>query len=144
MMQTQKPTGRAASIPGGLAIGALISLTVTILMAMILAKLIQSQTIAQEQVGYGVMALLFTSSFLGAAAAQGKVKHRRLLVCMLTGAVYFLILMSITALFFGGQYSAVGVTALLVMGAAGCAALLCANPGKGSGRSRKKHRKRFS
>ncbi len=137
MTQTQKPTGRASSIPAGLAFGALISITVTILMALILAKLVQTEVLLQEQIGYGVMVLLLASSFLGAATAQGKVKHRRLMICMLSALIYFFILMSITALFFGGQYSAVGVTAGVILAGAGTAALLCTGQGKGRRQKRK-------
>ncbi len=137
MIQTKKPTGRSSSVPGGLAAGAAVSMLSTVVIAMILAKLIQSQTLAQERIGYGIMTLLFISSFLGAAVSQGRVKHRRLMVCMLSGLVYFVLLMSMTALFFGGQYSAVGVTACLVFGAAGCAGLLLAGGRGGSSKHRK-------
>ena len=45
-------------------------------------------------------------------------------MCLLTGVCYYLALLAMTALFFGGQYSALGVTALAVLAGSGGAALL--------------------
>lgn len=131
MIKTKKPTGRAMSFPGGLAVGLAASMSVTVLMTLLLSKLILEGTMAMEQVGYGTMALLLSASFLGAVMAQGRIKHRRALVCLLSGGVYFLGLLAITALFFGGQYSAVGVSGLLVLAGCGSAALITARKGRG-------------
>lgn len=65
------------------------------------------------------MVLLIVSSFAGAMISFGRIKRQRMLVCIVSGVIYFAILMSITALFFGGQYSAVGTTALLVLAGSG-------------------------
>lgn len=121
--------------------GGLTSLLLTMILSAILAKMVETEALAQRNIGYGVMILLLISSFLGAAAAQGRVKHQRLLVCILSGCVYFLLLLGITALFFGGQYSGMGVTALLVFGGAGTAALLCTRQGKGSHKRKLRSRK---
>ena len=37
-------------------------------------------------------------------------------MCLAAGGGYYLCLLAITALFFGGQYQGVGVTALMVLG----------------------------
>ena len=94
----------------------------------------------QENIGYGVMLLLLTASYAGAALASAKVKRRKGLVCLLTGVGYFALLLAVTALFFGGQYSAVGVTALLILAGSGCAAL---TPALGGKRGRKGRLKRI-
>ena len=118
------------SMPGGLAVGFAVSMSVTLLMTLLLTKLILNETVAMEHVGYSTMLLLLAASFLGAVVAQRKIKHRRMLVCLESGAVYFLGLLAVTALFFGGQYTAVGVTGLLILAGCGCAGLITA--GKGS------------
>lgn len=138
MVKTGKATGRAMSIPGGLAVGAAISLGLTLLLALLIAKLVDAETLPHSSIGYCVLVLLLVASFSGAAAAQGRVKHRRAMVCMLSGLVYMLLLLSMTALFFGGQYTGVGVTALLVFAGAGCAALTSAQPGRRGGVRRKR------
>lgn len=136
MVRTKINTGKAASIPGGLALGAGVSVAVTLVLSAIIAKLVQMEALRQDKIGYAVMVLLITASSLGAAIAQGKVKHQRVLVCMLSGLIYYVILICITALFFGGQYTGFGVTGLLILGGAGTTALLSGRR-KGRGGKRK-------
>ena len=117
MVANKKITGRATSLPVGLAIGAACSLAATLILTAILAKLVEAETLPVEKIGYGIMVLLIVSSFAGAMISFGRIKRQRMLVCIVSGVVYFAMLMSMTALFFGGQYSAVGTTALLVLAA---------------------------
>lgn len=134
----RKPSGRALSMPAGLLFGAIISLGLTILSAVVLAKLVASEVMAEANIGYGVMAMLLVASFIGSLCAHARIKRQRLLVCGLSGVIYFLILLSITALFFGGQYEAVGVTGLLVLGGSLTAGLLGTMPGRGGKRRKNK------
>lgn len=120
----KKPTGRAVSIPAGLTWGGIVSLGSTLLFAAVIAKLLDMEKITWENVGYGVMCILLAASFLGAEFAYGKIKRQRIVVCLMSGLVYFVILLCITALFFGGQYEAVGVIFALVIGGSGCAGIL--------------------
>ena len=131
-----KPTGRAWSMPGGLALGAAVSVGITVAVSALIAKLVQTETIRENQIGYGVMVMLGAAAFAGAVLAAGKIKRQRLLVCALSGLSYFCCLMSMTALFFGGQYEAVGVTALLVMGSAMLPTLM-GGPSKRGGKRKK-------
>lgn len=124
MAGKQKLTGRAMSMPGGLAFGAAVSLGLTLLGALLLAKLVQNETLPWENIGYGIMVMLLAASFSGAMLAAARIKRQRLTVCLLSGVIYFGLLLSMTALFFGGQYSSVGVTGVLILGGSGTAALL--------------------
>ncbi len=130
METIRKSTGRASSVQGGLAVGAAVSTGITLIGTMLMAYLLDTQKMVWEQTGYGIMVMLFAASYLGAVIACRKIKRQRLLICGLNGLTYFGILLSITALFFGGQYSGVAVTALLVAGGSGCAALLGAEKGR--------------
>lgn len=136
MVMNQKPTGRALSMPAGLFWGGAVSLVITIISAAILAKLLDAEILAWENVGYGVMALLLLSTVSGAVTAYSKIKRQRLITCLLSGVIYLGILMSITALFFGGQYDSVGVTAVLVLGGS-CAAGLLGMRNGGGGKRKK-------
>ena len=136
MVANKKITGRATSLPVGLAIGATCSLAATLILTAILAKLVETETLPVEKIGYGIMALLMVSSFAGAMIAFGRIKRQRMLVCIVSGVIYFAMLMSVTALFFGGQYSAVGTTALLVLAGSGAAALLGLRQGRGAKRTK--------
>ena len=136
MAVNQKPTGRAVSMPTGLAIGGVCSLGLTVCMAAGMAWLVAGEKLAEKNIGYGIMVLLLISSFAGAMLSFHRVKRQRMLVCILSGGIYFSLLLAVTALFFGGQYSAVGVTAILIF----CGSLLAAMAGLRQGR-RAKHPK---
>ena len=123
------------SMPAGLAIGAAISIGWTILWAAVLAKLIDTEALDENAVGYGAMLILLTASFIGALLSGGRIKRQRVLVSMASGGIYYLVLIGITALFFGGQYTGMGVTALLVLAGSTCAMLLAA--GERGGKKRK-------
>lgn len=141
MTINQKSTGRAMSIPAGLAFGAGISLGITLFMAAIIAYLLETEKITWEGAGYGIMALLLIASSLGSMMAYSMIKRQRLLVCLLSGVVYLGILLSMTALFFGGQYDAVGVTMALIIAGSGTSGLLGMRE-KGRGK-REKSRVRY-
>ena len=123
MVSSKKNTGRALSFPAGLARSAIVSISISTLTSAILGWLIEAEMIAWEQVGYGIMVILFLSSFVGALTAASRIKRQKALACMLAGMVYFIILLLFTALFFGAQYHAVGVTALMIIAGNGCAVL---------------------
>jgi len=120
----QKVTGKASSIPVGLAVGGFVSMLFTIIGAIAAAWLIGNEKLSENKIGYCAMVLLLSASYLGAWTAAEKIKHRRLYICVMSGLLYYVILLAINALFFGGQYNALGVTALLVLAGSICAALL--------------------
>ncbi len=136
MTGNKKVTGRASSMPGGLAAGALVQIVLTLGLAALGAKLIDLGYFQENAIGYFAMVILLGASFAGAMVAAGKIKRRRLLVCLLSGTVYFCILLSMTALFFGGQYSGVGVTGLMVLCGVGLSILAGFRGSRGG-----KHRK---
>ncbi len=139
MQLNSKPTGLAMSIPGALTLSGVLALILTLISSAILAKMVEIQRIPEQNIGYGVMGLLVVVSFVCAILAAGKVKHQRLLVCISSGAVYWGILLAITALFFGGQYEAVGETGLMILCGSGAAALLGLRRGNGSIKRKKGH-----
>ena len=140
MVINHKPTGRAASMPAGLLAGGICALAGTLVLSAILAKLVDMEVIPQDKIGYGIMVLLLLCAFLGANVACGRIKRQYLIVSAISAGIYFVVLICITALFFGGEYSGVGVTAMLVL----CGSLLAAfaRSGKGEGRKRRKTRVR--
>lgn len=142
MVVNRKPTGRALSIPAGLSIGAAAALAWTLLTAMLMARMVESEVLAESAIGYGSGVILLTASFLSAMVAYRRVKRQRAMVCMISGGLYFLMLLAITALFFGGQYTGVGVTAIVIAAGAGCAVLLGLRDGRGKRKGRYKPPKR--
>ncbi len=124
MTYNRKATGKASTFPVGLVYGAAVSILITLAGTMLIGNMIHTERMHWEQVGYGILIQIVMASFLGACTAYGKIKRQRMAVCLLAGGIYFLMLLSMTALFFGGQYQAVGVTAGLVLAGSGSAGLL--------------------
>lgn len=120
MTTHKKVTGTASSMGGGLAMGALINIGITILGALVCASMLSSERIAESSIGYCSMTIILLSSILGSLTAVAKIKHRRIYVCALSGVIYLGMLLAATALFFGGQYQGIGVSSLLIL--AGCMA----------------------
>ena len=132
MVVNQKATGKAISMPLGLLIGCGVSMAVTLIASAVLAKLLDSERLAWENVGYGIEIVLVLSSFCGGLAAFHKIKRQRLLVCAVSSILYFCSLLGLTALFFGGQYDSVWLTAILILaGSCGAAVLGLRSEGKG-------------
>lgn len=137
-MAGKQATGRASSVPAGLAAGAGVSVLVTLSGTALLAKLLDAQTIQWEAIGYGILTMVMLAAMLGSITAMKRIRRQAGIVCLLSGFLYWGILLSITALFFGGQYEAVGVTLLLVVGGSGCAFLLNSRQGRGGKHGQRK------
>lgn len=138
-MAGKQTNGRASSIPAGIGAGAGVSALITLAGTAVLAKMLDAETIQWESIGYGILIMVMLAAMLGSLTAARKIKRQFGLVCLMSGFVYWGILLSITALFFGGQYEAVGVTLLLVVAGSGCAFLMACKGGRGGSN---RHRKR--
>lgn len=117
-------TGKTTAMSLAIFKGLLISILATGIIALLLALLIHLEKLQWNDVGYGIMILLLISSFLGSLTSWRQIKRKRLVVCLLSGMLYCITLLSLTALFFGGQYEAVGVTSGLILAGSGTAGLL--------------------
>ncbi len=124
MVVNKKVTGTASSIPAGVAFGCGISVMISVAGAMVFAKLIDIQVLPENAIGYSSMVILLISAFAGAWTANAKIKRRKMLSCLTCGAVYYCVLLAMTALLFGGQYQGMGVTALLIGAGSVCAIIL--------------------
>ena len=136
----QKVTGTATTIPVGLLWSGLVSLGITILGSAVAAWLVLNRRISPDGVGYCAMGILLLASIAGAVTAIRKIKRLRFQMSMAAGAVYYGCLVVITALFFGGAYHGLGVTALLIFGGCGTVALM-GSPQQGRRPSLKNSRK---
>ena len=135
-MVKQTGTGRALSMPAGFVWGTATSLCVLFLGTAVTAKLIDLETITWENAGYLILMILILSSWIGGSMSYRKIKRQKAAVCIINGALLFLSLMIITALFFGGQYSGVGETALLII----CGSILAVLT---ENRAKKKNKRRM-
>lgn len=134
MVTQHKATGRASSMPGGLAWGALVSMGLTLVGSGLVAFLVDRGSMPVDGIGYGAMVILMVSALSGAWTAWKKVKRLRLQVCLISGGIYYLMLLGVTMLFFGGQFRGMGVTALVVA----CGSILAILAGFSKGRGGKR------
>ena len=102
MALNKKPTGRTSSVQSGLGWGMAAGMGVSLGAAAIIGKLIISGFVLWENIGYLIMCILLGASFLSATVSCAKIKRQYLVVCALSGVLYFGILLAVTALFFGG------------------------------------------
>ena len=123
MTINHKKRRTASSLPAGLVIGLLSGVLASVMLTAIFAYFIAMEKLAQESIGWCAMAVLFTGSCVSAWVSAKKVQSRTAMVCALGSGIYFLTMVGITALFFGGIYDGVGVSAVLI--AVGCAAAFC-------------------
>lgn len=121
MTHNNKVTGKATSMPVSLATGVCISLGMTLILSAVLAKLISIEKVEWKSVGYWIMAILMTASAIGTKATCLLVKRRKAVSCMIGGVLYWLGLLIIDMLFYGGQYTGIGVTGMMIL--CGCAAV---------------------
>ncbi len=111
-------------MPAGIGIGTVGALLWTIAGAAMTAALVNGEIFAESAIGYGALIILITAAFLSAKVSYHKVKHRRAMVMGISGIAYYLCLLAINALFFGGQYAGMGVTAGAILAGSLCALLL--------------------
>lgn len=137
MITNQKVTGRATPMPIGIAIGILISTALTLILSGVLAWLVLGEKVSDKSMGYGIMLILLLASVAGSSLSIQTIKHRKLFVGMATGIGYLFVLLMCTALFFGGQYQGVGVTAAVVLAGSLATGLISARERK-SGKTRTK------
>ena len=115
MKRKEKATDKGTTLPVGVAVGVLVSIVMTLLCSILLAWLISSEKMSMGAVDYAAGVAILLSSTAGAWIAVGRIKRLRTQVCLITGAAYYLVLLTITAIFYNGQYRGAGLSAILVI-----------------------------
>lgn len=88
---------------------------ITVLFSMCAAWMICNEKIREEYTGYVVMIIILLASFGGSIMACEKSGCKRLTIAVLTGFIYFVVLMSIGILIYDGTLRGVGETMLIVL-----------------------------
>ena len=129
MTGVMKSGRKACSVTGGMVISATVSIAITLFLSLWIANLLNHESITWEQAGYWIMGMLFAASFLGGKSAIAAIQRQKLLIAIMSGALYWGILLCMTALFFGGNFDSLWETAGII--SAGCtSAALIALPGR--------------
>ena len=137
-MKLQRRDGRASSIPEGLAAAAGVSLGLTVMGSGVTAWMILRGSFPHGWAGYCAMVILLVSAAAGALTAASRIRRLRAQMCLASGGIYYGCLLAITALFFGGQYQGMGVTALVVF--CGSAVVMLLSGGGKTGRTHRRHK----
>ena len=138
-----KQNGRmkGASVVGGLTVGAVTSVAVTLCCAVVGAAMISTGKIGENVTGYISIGILLLATLIGTLTGTGRVHGKKLYSGLAIAAIYFILLLSMTALFFDGQYERVTVTSIvLILGAIGGAYL---RKGKGSKGNYRRHKNKY-
>ena len=112
------------SIPLGLALGWVVNLAVTLISAILVSVLVAGERVGENRIGLAAVITVVISSFCGAIVAAKRIGHRRMIICLASGAVYYLSLLCCTALFFDGKFEGLGAAALTIIGSSAVAGLL--------------------
>lgn len=131
-----------STMPGILSAGAVVSVVIMLAGASICATLILGGTIKESSVEYCAIAILLLSAIAGAATSVGKRGEKRLYIGMAVGMIELLVLLSVTAVFFGGRYEGVLVAAMSIFGGCILAVLLTQKRGMIPKSHRSKNRRR--
>ena len=114
MVSNKKVTGAATTIPLGLSLGLALSILITLAGAALIAYLMLKESVPENAVGYTSMIVLALASMAGSWLAAARIKRLRVQICMIAGACYYIFLLACTAMFFGGEYTGMGITAIIV------------------------------
>lgn len=124
MITTKKVSGTATPMPLGIAAGVMGSVLITCVFVLVLTWAVFSDVIDEVALGYCLMVGVFIASAMGGLVAMLKVKRRCIFVGLATSAIYYLALLGMTVLFFGGSYSGIVTTGVLILLGGACAGML--------------------
>jgi putative membrane protein (TIGR04086 family) len=113
-MGPKKAKGTATAIPIGVLWGAIISLLMTIISALMLTWLTLNGITDQEKLGYSIMVSILLATMIGSFVSSTLVKRRKLLICWVTGMAYYITLLGINALLLGRNFQGVIAEGLLI------------------------------
>ena len=83
--------------------------------AAILSTLMLNGSIPEKRMNYFILVQMIVSVFLGTVIGRKGAGEYRKTVCIITGITIFCFLLLATAVLFGGKYTGVGETGLLIL-----------------------------
>ncbi len=136
----KKRMGKAtSSIPLGLGCSVLVSMTVTLLAAVVMTFLIAGEYMQEAAMPTGAAIAMLLASIAGSLTVIIKIGQKTLWMCLASGAIYYLCLLAMTAMFFGGQYAQMGVSGVAVLIGSAVVILLSLRGSRGRNRRRIKY-----
>ena len=119
--------------------GAGTAMIISLVICSLGASLIAAERVGENHGAIISVIALIVSSAIGAGVAFGKSGHHRLVSCLTSGAVYYIMLLGCNALLLDGLYQSMGITALAVLGGSGSSSLLGLRNNQHKSRCKKYH-----
>lgn len=116
--------GKASTVASSMVMAGLTSMFTTIIATAVITNFIHTEKIAWNHAGYWIMVMLFISSFIGGKYAIYAAQMPKMIISLMSGLLYWGLLLCITAIFFGGNFESVWETAGVILAGCGCSALL--------------------
>ena len=135
MMRNKK--GDISGISAGIGVGLLAGTIITIFGAVITAAMIAGEKVGEAQAVYGAAMSLLLGTFVGGLCASSVAGEKKMIVCLVNGAVNFVMWLCVTALFFEGAYENIWITMLLILGTSTAAGLMAARGTKSAFKGKK-------
>lgn len=108
----KKEKNTAAAVLTGVGV----SIVVTFVGTLAIALLVMKETISDQSIGYCVLGLTLAASMVGSITTTQILKSKLLIVSLATSVTFALVLLSVTAMFFGGEYRGVAITLPVIIG----------------------------
>ncbi len=137
----KKGKGRPLPLPVGIAVGIGVALFIAVLGAAISAWMISGERLGENAGDILSPVIHLLSAGIGAIIASYLTKEKLLFAALGSGLGYIVLLLSATALVFGGQYS--GVLTGTLMALLGCSAVILFSLKGKKPRKRPMHHKKY-
>lgn len=124
MVTNKMVFGKAGTMTKGILLGTTAAWILTLVSAIIMTQLVLSGSMKHTALGYWAMVLVPLVSAISAFIAVGIIKRQRMQVCLLSGLAYFVTLLIVNLVFFGGQFDGIVITAILILSGVLCVGLL--------------------
>lgn len=112
----------------GTTLGVIVSILITLLLAGIAAILVLNGSVPDSTTPYICIAILFISCFVGAYLGGKTVEDKKLISCVFSGSMYFLVILAAKILVFEGAYTRVIPTIISILVGIGLATILILKP----------------
>jgi hypothetical protein len=121
-------TKKNVNLPLGIGIGLSVALILTLIGAVVVTSMLSAQQMEVEAMDFGIVPVQFIATFAGATVSMVCIGKMKMQVSLITAGMYLLVLLAANAIFFGGAYSGVGGSTLVVA-ISGVAAAFVSNGG---------------
>lgn len=128
MAVNRKITGKETSLLKSLLKGTAAGIILTLAGCALMSRLIVGEVLKDTSIGYCATGILVISSYAAAVVAMRAAKEKTAVISLISGLIYYGILLLVNAFCFRRGYEGLPVTALLILAGTGGALLIQIRP----------------